>query len=52
VEDYREKRKKGWILKLDLEKIFDRVDWNSAVNPSEPGALLLPSAFKALNFLH
>ena len=28
VEDYRAKRKKGWILKLDLEKAFHRVDWN------------------------
>lgn len=28
VEDYRAKRKKGWILKLDLEKAFDRVNWN------------------------
>lgn len=27
VEDYRAKKKKGWILKLDLEKAFDRVDW-------------------------
>ena len=27
VEDYRAKKKKGWILKLDLEKTFDRVDW-------------------------
>ena len=27
VEDYRAKRKKGWILKIDLENAFDRVDW-------------------------
>lgn len=26
VEEYRAKKKKGWILKLDLEKAFDRVD--------------------------
>lgn len=26
VEDYRAKKKKGWILKIDLEKAFDRVD--------------------------
>lgn len=26
VEEYRVKKKKGWILKLDLEKAFDRVD--------------------------
>ncbi|KAA0056336.1 reverse transcriptase [Cucumis melo var. makuwa] len=26
VEEYRAKEKKGWILKLDLEKAFDRVD--------------------------
>ena len=28
VEDYQAKKKKGWILKLDLEKIFYRVDWD------------------------
>ena len=27
VEEYRSKKEKGWILKLDLEKAFDRVDW-------------------------
>ena len=27
VEEYRAKKKKGWILKLDLEQDFDRVDW-------------------------
>lgn len=26
VKDYRSKNKKGWILKLDLEKGFDRVE--------------------------
>lgn len=26
VEDYRSKNKKGWILKLNLEKPFDRVE--------------------------
>lgn len=27
VEEYRAKKKKGWLLKLDLEKAFDMVDW-------------------------
>lgn len=26
VEDYRAKKKKGWLLKLDMEKAFNRVD--------------------------
>ena len=28
VEDNRAKKKKGWILKLDMEKAFNRVDWS------------------------
>lgn len=28
VEDYRARKKKGWILKLDLGKAFNRVDWS------------------------
>ncbi|XP_075497741.1 uncharacterized protein LOC142534974 [Primulina tabacum] len=27
VEEYRRKKKKGWILKVDLEKTYDNVDW-------------------------
>lgn len=27
VEDYKSKKKKWWLLKLDLEKAFDWVDW-------------------------
>ena len=26
VEEYRTKKKKGWILKLDIEKVFHQVD--------------------------
>lgn len=26
VEDYRAKKKKGWKLKLDMEKAFDQVE--------------------------
>lgn len=28
VEGYRARKKKGWVLKLDLEKGFNRVDWS------------------------
>ncbi|XP_073024393.1 uncharacterized protein [Primulina eburnea] len=28
VEEYRRKQKKVWILKVDLEKAYDNVDWN------------------------
>lgn len=28
VEDYKCNGKKGWWMKLDIEKAFDRVDWN------------------------
>lgn len=28
VEDYRAKKKKGSLLKIDLEKAFDQVDWD------------------------
>lgn len=28
VEFYRSKRKTGWLLKLYLEKAFNRVDWD------------------------
>lgn len=27
VEDYKTRRKSGWLLKLDLKKAFDKVDW-------------------------
>ena len=27
AEDYHTKKKRGWILKLDLEKAFDRVSF-------------------------
>ena len=26
VEEYQAKKKKGWLIKLDLEKAFDRID--------------------------
>ena len=32
VEDYRAKKKKGWILKLDLKKAFDCIDWGFLEN--------------------
>ena len=28
VEDYRVKIKTGWVLKLDMEKSFDLVEWD------------------------
>lgn len=28
VEEYQAKKKKGWILKLDLKTTFDHVDWS------------------------
>lgn len=28
VEYYRAKKKKSWILKLDMEKAVDQVDWS------------------------
>lgn len=28
MEEYRVKKKKGWFLKLDIEKSFDCVDWD------------------------
>lgn len=27
IEEYRSKKKKGWVVKLDLEKAYDRTDW-------------------------
>ncbi|XP_073066025.1 uncharacterized protein [Primulina eburnea] len=27
VEEYRRKKKKRWVLKIDLEKAYDNVDW-------------------------
>lgn len=28
MKEYGSKKRKGWILKLDIEKAFDFVDWN------------------------
>lgn len=28
VEDYKARKKSGWLLKLDFEKAFDKVDWD------------------------
>lgn len=28
VEDYRRRKQKGVVLKLDLEKAYDKTDWN------------------------
>lgn len=27
-EEFRRKKKQGWVLKLDLEKAYDRTDWD------------------------
>lgn len=32
VEKYRSKKEKGWIIKLDLVKAFDQVDWEFLEN--------------------